>query len=64
MRYAKAMAPPRVRAVAMRTRNRLLADEKPPIDPELQHKLRAIYREDTVALQDLLDRDLSNWITE
>ena len=64
MRYARSVAPARVRAVAMRTRNRLLADEKPAIDPELQHKLRAIYRDDTEALQELLGRDLSTWLNE
>jgi hypothetical protein len=32
------------------------------MDPELHRKLRAIYRDDTLALQDLLGRDLSAWL--
>ncbi len=64
MRYARAVAPARVRAVAMRTRNRFLGSEKPPIDPELHHKLRAIYRDDTSALMELIGRDLSSWMDE
>ena len=63
MRKARAMAPARMRGVAMRTRNRWLGDEKPPIDAELHRKLREIYRADTEALQDLIDRDLSTWLT-
>jgi hypothetical protein len=62
MRSARSIAPARARAFAMRTRNRLLGREKPPIDAELHHKLRVIYRNDTRALQELIERDLSTWM--
>jgi hypothetical protein len=64
MRKAKALAPTKVRAVAMRTRNRLLGAGKPPLDPGLGSKLDAIYRDDILALQDHLGRDLSGWLGE
>jgi hypothetical protein len=62
MRWARGVAPPRVRGLAVRTRNRVLGRGKPGMDPELHRKLRAIYREDTLALHDLLGRDLSAWL--
>ena len=62
MRKAKALAPTKVRAVALRTRNRLLGAGKPPLDPSLGSKLDAIYREDVLRLQDHLGRDLSSWL--
>lgn len=62
MRYARSIAPARLRGVAARTRNRILAEDKPPMDPDLQRKLRAIYRDDTRQLQGLLGRDLSGWM--
>jgi Sulfotransferase domain len=64
MRKARALAPTKVRAVAMRTRNRLLGAGKPPLDPGLGSKLEAIYRDDVLALQDHLGRDLSGWLGE
>jgi Sulfotransferase domain len=62
MRKARALAPTKVRAFALRTRNRLLAAGKPPLDPGLGSKLDAIYREDILRLQDHLGRDLSGWL--
>ena len=62
MRSARMMAPASVRAMAMRTRNRVLANEKPTLDGELRRKLVAIYRDDILHLQDLLQRDLSSWL--
>ena len=62
MRSARLMAPASVRAMAMRTRNRVLATEKPTLDAELRGKLVAIYRDDILQLQDLLRRDLSSWL--
>ena len=61
MRRARAVAPARVRAVAMRTRNRLLGGGKPQLDLEMRHNLASIYRDDVDALQDLIGRDLSGW---
>jgi hypothetical protein len=61
-RKAKALAPPKMRAFATRTRNRLLGSGKPPLDTGLGSKLDAIYREDILALQDHLGRDLSGWL--
>ena len=63
-RKAKALAPPKMRAFATRTRNRLLGSSKPPLDTGLGSKLDAIYREDILALQDHLGRDLSGWLGE
>ena len=63
MRWAKSVAPPRLRAAAMRTRNRFLAADKPAMDPELRAKLIEIYRPDITSLQDLLGWDLSTWLT-
>ena len=62
MRRARALAPARVRGVAMRYRNRLLSDDKPAMDPERRRQLRTIYRDDTEALQELIGRDLSAWL--
>jgi hypothetical protein len=56
------MAPASVRAMATRTRNRVLATEKPTLDAELRRKLVSIYRDDILQLQDLLQRDLSSWL--
>jgi Sulfotransferase family len=64
MRKARALAPTKVRGIAMRTRNRLLGTGKPPADPGLSGKLDAIYRNDILALQDHLGRDLSHWLGE
>lgn len=63
MQKAKAMAPTRVRAVAARTRNRLLGSAKPEIEADLRDTLRSIYHDDTTQLQDLIDSDLGGWIT-
>jgi sulfotransferase family protein len=62
MRSARLVAPARVRATAMRVRNRLLAAEKPTLPVDLRRKLVAIYRDDILRLQDLLHRDLSSWL--
>jgi hypothetical protein len=64
MRRARAMAPTSVRAAALRTRNRLLGDSKPGIDVDLHGQLRSIYRDDTVALQELIGRDLTGWLDD
>jgi hypothetical protein len=64
MQFARSIAPARVRAIAMRTRNRTLATGKPALEPELRSKLVCIYREDIQQLQRLLDRDLSAWLKE
>jgi len=34
----------------------------PPIDPEIRKELTAGYREDILALQELIDRDLAHWL--
>jgi hypothetical protein len=41
-------------------RSRLLA--RPPLAPALRRRLVACYRDDILALQDLLGRDLSHWL--
>jgi hypothetical protein len=64
MRFARSVSPPLVRAVVMRTRNRVLASSKPELQAELRHKLVSIYREDINQLQGLLSRDLSAWLDE
>lgn len=64
MQFARALAPAGIRAAAMRTRNRVLADSKPTLDPELSRKLISIYRDDIQQLQTLLNRDLSTWLKE
>jgi hypothetical protein len=42
-------------------KNKLI--KKPTFPPELRSKLIEIYREDILKLQDILMRDLSNWLT-
>jgi hypothetical protein len=64
MRFARSASPTLIRAVAMRTRNRVFASGKPTLDPELRRKLVGIYREDIKQLQGLLGRDLSAWLDE
>lgn len=36
--------------------------EKPPLDPAVRARLTAVYRDDILQLQDLLDRDLTGWL--
>jgi hypothetical protein len=62
VRSVRFVAPPRVRAMAMRARNRLLGEEKPTLAVELRRKLVAIYRDDILNLQELMHRDLSSWL--
>ena len=62
MRRAKELAPAQVRGLAVRTRNRVLGDRKPDFEPELRSRLLALYRDDTMDLQDLIGRDLSGWL--
>ncbi len=35
---------------------------KPPLDPQVKKELIELYREDTLKLQDLINRDLSAWL--
>jgi len=52
------------RRLAIRERVRLLnLRTPPPLAPALRRRLLEIYREDILALQGLLDRDLSHWLT-
>jgi hypothetical protein len=37
--------------------------EKPPLEPAVRDRLIAAYRDDILRLQDLIDRDLSAWLT-
>lgn len=62
MKRAKAMAPPKARAFAVRTRNKYLGSGKPEVEDELSTTLRSIYRDDTLRLQELIGRDLTSWI--
>lgn len=62
MHFARAIAPPKFRAAAMRTRNRVLSDSKPTLAPEMRRKLVSIYRDDILQLQTLLGKDLSAWL--
>lgn len=62
MGYARRIAPTRLRAIAMRTRNRYLGSSKPALDDELRTKLVEVYREDITSLQLLLGWDLSAWL--
>lgn len=62
VRLARSLVPAGVRGAALQMRDRTLGGGKPAMDPELHRKLAAIYREDTVKLQNLLGRDLSAWL--
>jgi hypothetical protein len=62
MRKARDLAPPKLHAFAVRTRNKYLGSGKPPVEDDLGLKLASIYREDTERLQDLIGRDLSSWL--
>lgn len=64
MQFARSLAPPKLRAAAMRTRNRVLSDSKPTLSPDMRRKLVSIYRDDIQQLQEMLGRDLSAWLTE
>lgn len=52
--------PQYVRRAALEVRNRNLV--KRPLPPELREHLKGVFREDILKLQDLIDRDLSQWI--
>jgi hypothetical protein len=62
MKRARAMAPPRLRGFAVRTRNKYLGSGKPQVEDELSSTLRSIYRDDTLRLQELIGRDLTPWV--
>ena len=62
MKRARALAPTRVRAFAVRTRNKYLGSGKPEAEDDLSATLRSIYRDDTERLQDLIGRDLGAWL--
>lgn len=62
MKRAKALAPTRLRGLAVRSRNRLLGNHKPEIGSGRDVKLRRIYHDDTRELQRLLDVDLTAWL--
>lgn len=36
---------------------------RPTISPEIRHQLTQVYRDDILMLQDLIDRDLSTWLS-
>ncbi len=38
------------------------AERRPPLDPQVLDRLRESFRDDVLALQDLLGRDLSGWL--
>ncbi len=64
MNLARSLSPTWLRAVAMKTRNQVLASSKPSMDPEIRRKLIHVYREDILKLQDFLGKDLSAWLNE
>ncbi len=49
-------------SITLRLRS-LNFQEKPPLKPELRQELINEYREDILKLQDLIQRDLSKWLT-
>jgi len=49
-------------ALRMRLRSQNLS-KKPMLSPAIRHQLVKDYREDILRLQDLIDRDLSSWLT-
>jgi Sulfotransferase domain len=60
---ARAMVPPR-----LRPRVEALVDRwnavSPPLPPAIRRELTEFYREDIVALEELIDRDLSRWLDD
>jgi hypothetical protein len=60
-RMARAVVPS-----SLRPRIEALVDRfnavRPPLDPGLRHELTEFYRDDIIALQGLLGRDLSSWL--
>lgn len=49
-------------AVLQRLDSKFNLEPPPPLDPELRSRLTTCYREDILRLQDLIGRDLSNWL--
>ncbi|HPH96422.1 MAG TPA: sulfotransferase domain-containing protein [Anaerolineaceae bacterium] len=45
------------------TASQLMLVKAPPLDPELRLRLTQFFRDDILELQDLLDRDLSFWLS-
>lgn len=60
----KRMLRPLMPAVAMKFYTRLKHSnlDKPPLDAEVRARLVALYRDDVLRLQDMLDKDLSAWL--
>ena len=58
----KPYLPPRLLRFASDLRDRNLA--KPQLAPEVRRQMVEMYREDTLKLQDLIDRDLSTWLEQ
>jgi hypothetical protein len=57
------LLPRSLKARAMRTIEKANRTAIQPMPLEAREYLLALYREDTLRLQDLLDRDLSSWLT-
>lgn len=55
-------AVPRRLKVFLLNRYRQTSLDKPPLHPETRARLLAFYKEDTLQLQDLIQRDLSHWL--
>jgi hypothetical protein len=60
----KRLLRPLMPAAAMKFYTRLKHSnlDKPPLDPEVRARLVALFRDDVLRLQDLIDRDLSHWL--
>jgi len=60
---AKALLPGSLRRSLYRELKTRNLGEKPVLSVETRHQLQALYREDTLQLQTLINRDLSHWLT-
>lgn len=66
-RIVKNVVPERLtqtRRKIQRTMMNAIVSEKPTINPDTESRLRSLYRQDILQLQDLIRRDLSKWLGE
>jgi hypothetical protein len=58
----RAWVPERMRLRLMSALKKRNLREAPPLSEEVRRRLRCLYREDILRLQDLIERDLSHWL--
>ena len=59
---ARTLLPRKARARLSSVLQERNLSEAPPLDPQARRQMVGLYQEDVLKLQDLIGRDLSNWL--